>query len=71
MNVLFGIAIFIGVALIGWAIAETKPNVFGYAHSDDELAVEQTAKENLIKIGYDEQSIKDVVKNISTKGFNA
>ena len=63
MNVLIGIAIFVVIALIGWAIAEAKPGIFGYNQSEDEQAVEQNAN--------DEQNIKDVIKNISTKGFEA
>lgn len=71
MNVLIGIAIFIVIALIGWAIAEAKPNLFGYKNSEDEAAVEECAKDTLSKNGYEEQNIKDVIKNISTKGFDA
>lgn len=71
MNVLIGIAIFVVIALISWAIAEAKPGIFGYNQSEDEQAVEQNAKDALVKNGYDEQNIKDVIKNISTKGFEA
>ena len=71
MNVLIGIAIFVVIALIGWAIAEAKPGIFGYNQSEDEQAGEQNAKDALVKNGYDEQNIKDVIKNISTKGFEA
>ena len=71
MNVLFGIAIFIIVALIGWAIAEAKPGLFGYVKTDDEEAVENNAQQALLKNGYNEQGINDVIKNISTKGFDA
>ena len=71
MNVLIGIAIFIVIALIGWTIAEGKPGIFSYVHSDDEAAVEESAKDELAKNGYEEQNIKDVIKNISTKGFEA
>ena len=71
MNVLIGIAIFIVVALIGWAIAEKKPGLFGYSRNEEEQNVEECAKDALQKNGYDEQNIKDVIKNISTKGFEA
>ncbi len=68
---IIGFAVFFIVALIGWAIAELKGKTCNYTNNEQEDAVEQAAAEQLHKNGFTEMTIRDVVKNISTKGFSA
>ncbi|MBO6058700.1 MAG: hypothetical protein J6P67_00960 [Bacteroidaceae bacterium] len=68
---LFGIVALIAIALIGWAIAEAKYKTITYTRNEEETAVEDRAAEALKQNGYDELGIKDVIKTISTKGFDA
>ena len=68
---LFGIVALIAIALIGWAIAEAKYKTITYIRNEEETAVEDRAAEALKQNGYDELGIKDVIKTISTKGFDA
>ena len=71
MNALIGFLCFFAIALAGWAIAELKGKTDSYADNEDELKAMNTYLENQKKGGYEEMSIRDVVKNISTKGFSA
>ena len=68
---LLGIALIICVALCGWAIAEMKTKHCVYEHSQEESEVEQQANEQILKNGFNELGINDVIATISTKGFNA
>lgn len=71
MNALLGFICFFAVALIGWAIAELKGKADNYVENTDEQKAMQTFLDNQRKGGYEEMSIHDVVKSISTKGFSA
>ena len=71
MNALLGFICFFTVALIGWAIAELKGKADNYVENTDEQKAMQTFLDNQRKGGYEEMSIRDVVKSISTKGFSA
>ena len=71
MTTIIGIIAFVVVALVGWAIAELKPKAFSYAENADEEAVLEQGCKQLQQNGYTEQNIGDVIKNISTKGFDA
>ena len=70
--VILAILAFVSIALFGWVIAEVKGNVCNYNATEEEKASEANAKKNLLKDGYwHEMNIKDVIKTISTKGFDA
>ena len=66
---IIGFVAFFAIALIGWAIAEMKDKNCTYKMNDEEVAVEENAAELLHKNGFSEMDIRDVIKNISTKGF--
>ena len=69
--VILAILAFVSIALFGWVIAEVKGNVCNYNATEEEKE-EANAKKNLLKDGYwHEMNIKDVIKTISTKGFDA
>ena len=66
---IIGFVAFFAVAIIGWAIAELKGKSCVYQMNEEEEAAEKSAAELLHKNGFNEMDIHDVVKNISTKGF--
>lgn len=68
-NAIIGLAAFVAVALIGWAIAELKGKTCEYHQDDLEKKVDAQLAENLHKNGFSELGIDDVIRNISTKGF--
>ena len=70
-TVLIFIALIICVSLCGWAIAELKSKHCAYSRSAEETEVEQHAAESVSKDGFHELGINDVIKTISTKGFEA
>ena len=70
-TVLIFIALIICVSLCGWAIAELKSKDYAYRRSAEETEVEQHAAESVSKDGFHELGINDVIKTISTKGFEA
>ena len=71
LNALLGLAAFVAVALIGWAIAELKGKTCNYEKNEDEKRVDEQQADALHKNGFTEMDINDVVRNISTKGFDA
>lgn len=68
---IFVIALLMCVALCGWAIAEFKSNHCVYENSSEENAVEEKVAQAVKENGFNELGIKDVIKTISTKGFDA
>ena len=71
MEALYGFLAFFAIALIGWAIAELKAKADNYVSTEQEDAAMQAYLDGQKKNGYTEQSIRDVIKSISTKGFSA
>lgn len=71
MEALIVFAVIVAVALIGWAIAEIKGKVCAYNNDEAELEAQQRVLDGQKDSGYTEMGISDVVKNISTKGFDA
>ena len=71
MDALVIFLIFFAIAIAGWMIAEVKMKVDNYNLSEDEKAAMTAFLDNQRKGGYEEMNIRDVVKNISTKGFLA
>ena len=70
-QVLIFIALIVCVSLCGWAIAELKSKHCTYRHSAEETEVEQHVAESVTNDGFNELGINDVIKTISTKGFEA
>lgn len=68
---IISLALFFGAALIGWAIAEIKAKSCEYEENGEELAEDVRQAQMLHENGYNELDIKDVISNISTKGFKA
>lgn len=71
MNALIGFILLLVVALIGWGIAALKYNVLPYTKNEDEVEKDKADKAKLAKEGYDEMNIKDVMRIISTDGYQA
>lgn len=69
--IILGIIILVSIALIGWMLAEFKAKHCQYQPTDDEVDSEEQTNARLLKDGWKELSIKDVIKTISTKGFSA
>ena len=68
-NTIIALVVFAAVSLIGWGIAELKSKDCGYEQNEDEKAYDDNLARQLHENGFHELSIKDVIKNISTKGF--
>ena len=68
---IISLALFFGAALIGWAIAEIKAKSCTYEENSEELADDERQAKLLHENGFNEMGIKDVISNISTKGFKA
>ena len=71
MTTIIGIVVLVAVALIGWAIAEMKDNVFQYSNNEEEQAVLDKNQQQLEQNGYEELNIKDVIRTIATTGYSA
>jgi membrane protein required for beta-lactamase induction len=71
MNALIGLILLIVVALIGWGIATLKYKALPFTKSKEEIKAEEVADEKLKQDGYNEMTIKDVVRTISAKGYKA
>lgn len=68
---IYGFIALVAVSLIGWALAECKYKVFTYEKTEEETAVENRLKAQLHTDGYDELSIRDILKDGSYRGFEA
>ena len=71
MDALIGLVIFIVVALAGRGIAALKYKSLPYTKSDEEVKAEEAAEEKLKKEGFNEMNIRDVIRTISAKGYDA
>lgn len=71
MNALVGFIALIVVALIGWAIAEFKYKVFTFTRSEKDIEEEEELEEHKRANGFKEMNIRDIMRNNSTKGYNA
>ena len=68
---LIGLVALMAIALIGWALAELKAKSCNYEQNQMEIDEDKRLADQLHKNGFVELGIKDVIKNISTKGFKA
>ena len=66
---IIALVVFFAIALIGWGVAELKSKGCRYVQNDDEVAVDEQLARQLHENGFHEMNIKDVIRNISTKGF--
>ena len=71
MNALVGFIALIVVALIGWAIAELKYKTFTFTRSEKDIEEEKELEEHQRANGFKEMNIRDIMRNNSTKGYNA
>ena len=71
MTGLIGILLFICVSLIVWGIAEAKYKNIHFEHSEEEHKEEALLAEERKEHGDKEMSIRDVIKNVSCKGYKA
>lgn len=62
---------FVALALIGWALAEAKAKAVTFVHSEEEAEEAELIESELRAEGFREKSLHDILKNNSTKGFNA
>lgn len=62
---------FIVVAVAGWTIAETKAKAITFVHSEAEAEEAELIEKEQRAEGFVEKSLRDILKNNSTKGFNA
>ena len=70
MNIVFCVLALLGVALVGWAVAECKNKYFGYTVSDEEKEAAHHEAAHRSADGK-EMGIKEVVQTISTKGYKS
>ena len=68
-NTIIALVAFFVIALIGWGLAELKSKGCLYEQNEEEAAVDEQLARQLHENGFNELTIKDVIKNISTKGF--
>ncbi|MBO4659724.1 MAG: hypothetical protein J5637_08885 [Prevotella sp.] len=68
-NTIIALVVFFAIALIGWGVAELKSKGCQYTQNEDEAAVDEQLAQQLHEKGFHEMDIRDVIKNISTKGF--
>ena len=71
MTTFIGILAIVGIALVGWFIAESKGKLLNYKNNDEEQAVLDQNRQNLEQNGYQELGIGDVIKTIATTGYKA
>ena len=71
MNALIGFIALIVVALVGWAIAEFKYKAFTFTRSEKDIEEEHELEEHQRANGFKEMNIRDIMRNNSTKGYNA
>ena len=71
MNALVGFIALIVVALVGWMIAEFKYKAFTFTRSEKDIEEEKELEEHHRADGFKEMNIRDIMRNNSTKGYNA
>lgn len=62
---------FVVVALVGWCVAEAKAKAVTFVHSEEEAEEAELIESELRAEGFREKNLHDILKNNSTKGFNA
>lgn len=70
-NPIIGLIALIVIALVAWAIAELKNKAITFTHSEAEAEGEEEMLEAFEAHGGKEMSLKDILKNNSTKGYKS
>ena len=68
---IIGLFVLLVIALIGWAIAETKNKVIKFEHSKAEEEGYEEMQEAFEHDGGKELSLKDLLKRNYTKGYQS
>lgn len=71
MNALIGLIVLFAVAIIGWAIAEMKYKTFTFTRSEKDVEEEELLENEHRAQEFKEMSIRDIMRNNSTNGYNA
>ena len=71
MNALIGLIVLFAVAIIGWAIAESKYKAFTFTRSEKDVEEEELLENEHRAQGFKEMNIRDIMRNNSTNGYNA
>ena len=71
MNALIGLIVLFAVAIIGWAIAEMKYKTFTFTRSEKDVVEEELLENEHRAQEFKEMNIRDIMRNNSTKGYNA
>lgn len=71
MNALIGLIVLFAVAIIGWAIAEMKYKTFTFTRSEKDVEEEELLENEHRAQEFKEMNIRDIMRNNSTKGYNA
>lgn len=70
MSVQLVFVLFVVIALVGWGICELKGKMT-FTHSEIEKEEAEEIEEHLKADGFHEKNLDDLLKNNSTKGYNA
>ena len=68
---IIGLALFLAISMICFALVELKYKLFSHQSSAEEQTAEERSAQALKQNGYHEMGIHDVIKTISSKGFDA
>lgn len=71
MTTIIACVAFVAVALVGWGIAELKAKFITYSNNEQEELVLEQNRRKLEQNGYAELNINDVMRTITTAGYNA
>ena len=71
MTGLYSFIALIGIALMGWGIAELKAKTIHFEHSEAEKEEAELLYEEQKENGFREQNLKDLLEHNSTKGYDA
>lgn len=70
MTIQLAFVLFVVVALVGWGIAELKGKMT-FTHSEEEMKEAAEIEAQRKAENFHEKDLNDLLKNNSTKGFNA
>ncbi len=70
MSIQLAFVLFVVIALVGWGICELKGKMT-FTHSEIEKKEAEEIAEQQKADGYHEKNLHDLLKNNSTKGYNA
>lgn len=71
MKILIGFIAILVIAIVGWLIAELKYKTIHFTRSEADIDEEKELEEMRAANNFKEMNIADIMRNNSTKGFNA